>query len=68
MKGSALEAATDAEALILATEWNEFNNIDLDEVKKAMHTPIVFDGRNLFDPGTMTQLGFQYYGIGRSGA
>jgi UDPglucose 6-dehydrogenase len=68
MKGSALEAATDAEALILATEWNEFNNIDLDEVKKAMHTPIVFDGRNLFDPGTMTQLGFQYYSIGRSGA
>ena len=68
MKGSALEAAADAEALIVATEWNEFNNIDLDEVKKAMHTPIVFDGRNLFDPGTMTQLGFQYYGIGRSGA
>lgn len=68
MKGSALEAATDAEALILATEWNEFNNIDLDEVKKAMHTPIVFDGRNLFDPGTMTQLGFQYYSIGRIGA
>jgi len=68
MKGSALEAATDAEALVLATEWNEFNNIDLDEVKKAMHTPIVFDGRNLFDPGTMTQLGFRYYGIGRSGA
>lgn len=68
MKGSALEAATDAEALILATEWNEFNNIDLDEVKKAMHTPIVFDGRNLFDPGTMTQLGFQYYSVGRIGA
>jgi UDPglucose 6-dehydrogenase len=68
MKGSALEAAADAEALILATEWNEFNNIDLDEVKKAMHTPIVFDGRNLFDPETMTQLGFRYYGIGRTGA
>lgn len=68
MKGSALEAATDAEALILATEWNEFNNIDLDEVKKAMDTPIVFDGRNLFDPETMTQLGFRYYGIGRTGA
>jgi UDPglucose 6-dehydrogenase len=67
MKGSALEAVSDAEALILATEWNEFNNIDLDEVKKAMHTPIIFDGRNLFDPGTMTQLGFQYYGIGRAG-
>jgi UDPglucose 6-dehydrogenase len=67
MKDSALEAVSDAEALILATEWHEFNNIDLDEVKKAMHTPIIFDGRNLFDPGTMTQLGFQYYGIGRAG-
>jgi UDPglucose 6-dehydrogenase len=67
MKDSALEAVSDAEALILATEWNEFNNIDLDEVKKAMHTPIIFDGRNLFDPGTMTQLGFQYHGIGRAG-
>src|ERR1700736_5795592 len=44
MKSSALEAASDAEALILATEWSEFNNIGLDQVKKQMHTPIVFDG------------------------
>src|ERR1700730_14839741 len=65
MKSSALEAASDAEALILATEWSEFNNIGLDQVKKQMHTPIVFDGRNLFDPGTMSELGFRYYGIGR---
>jgi UDPglucose 6-dehydrogenase len=65
MKSSALEAASDAEALILATEWSEFNNIGLDQVKKQMHTPIIFDGRNLFDPGTMSELGFRYYGIGR---
>jgi UDPglucose 6-dehydrogenase len=60
-----LEAATGAEALVLATEWKEFANVDLSEVKAAMHTPLVFDGRNLFDPATMKQLGFLYYGVGR---
>ena len=62
---SALEAVADAEALIIATEWSEFANVDLALVKKKMMTPIVFDGRNLFDPETMGQLGFQYYSIGR---
>src|SRR6185503_15108771 len=47
---SALEAVEGAEALIIATEWSEFANIDLDVIKKKMMTPIVFDGRNLFDP------------------
>ena len=56
---------TGAEALILATEWKEFANVDLLEVKKRMHTPMIFDGRNLFDPGTMRELGFAYRGIGR---
>jgi UDPglucose 6-dehydrogenase len=63
---SALEAVQDAEALIVATEWSEFANVDLAIVKKAMRTPIVFDGRNLFDPGTMAELGFHYYSIGRA--
>jgi UDPglucose 6-dehydrogenase len=63
---SALEAVEDAEALILATEWNEFANVDLGIVKKSMRTPLVFDGRNLFDPGTMAELGFHYYSIGRA--
>ncbi len=62
---SPLEAVEGAEALILATEWEEFGNIDLQEVKKRMHTPLVFDGRNLFDPSTMHELGFTYRGIGR---
>ncbi len=62
---SALEAVKDAEALVLATEWPEFLNVDLAEVKKQMHTPMVFDGRNLFDPATMAQLGFRYQCIGR---
>src|ERR1700722_19712966 len=65
LAASPLEAVDGAEALILATEWKEFSNVDLLEVKKRMHTPLVFDGRNLFDPGTMRELGFPYHGIGR---
>jgi UDPglucose 6-dehydrogenase len=63
---SALEAAEGAEALIIATEWSEFANVDLEEVKAQMTTPIVFDGRNLFDPETMAKLGFHYHSIGRA--
>jgi len=63
---SALEAVTDAEALVVATEWNEFANVDLEVVKEKMRTPIVFDGRNLLDPETMRRLGFDYYSIGRA--
>lgn len=63
---SALEAIDGAEALVLATEWKEFANVDLEEVRKRMHTPLVFDGRNLFDPPTMLELGFTYRGIGRA--
>jgi UDPglucose 6-dehydrogenase len=63
---SALEAVTDAEALVVATEWNEFANVDLEVVRQKMRTPIVFDGRNLLDPETMRRLGFDYYSIGRA--
>jgi UDPglucose 6-dehydrogenase len=62
---SPLEAVRDAEALILATEWKDFHRVDLEETRRAMYTPIVFDGRNFFDPETMKAVGFQYYGIGR---
>ena len=51
---------------MLATEWKECANVDLQEVKSRMHTPLVFDGRNLFDPQTMKELGFIYYGVGRN--
>jgi UDPglucose 6-dehydrogenase len=63
---SALDAIEGAEALIIATEWSEFANVDLAVVKEKMTTPIVFDGRNLFDPQTMAQFGFQYHSIGRA--
>ncbi|HYY29013.1 MAG TPA: UDP-glucose/GDP-mannose dehydrogenase family protein [Chthoniobacterales bacterium] len=63
---SALEAVENAEALVLATEWGEFERVDLVQVRDQMHTPLIFDGRNLFDPKTMKELGFAYFGIGRA--
>jgi UDPglucose 6-dehydrogenase len=65
---SPVEAVRDAEALIIATEWREFENVDFSEVKRLMHTPLIFDGRNLLDPKTMREFGFQYHGIGRGAA
>ena len=65
---SALEAARGAEALIIATEWREFAQVDLNQLKEAMAAPLVFDGRNLLDPATMHHLGFQYRSVGRPGA
>jgi UDPglucose 6-dehydrogenase len=60
-----VEATEGAEALIIATEWGDFANQDFAEVKKRMHTPLVFDGRNHLDPNTMCELGFRYYAVGR---
>jgi UDPglucose 6-dehydrogenase len=65
LANTALEAVEGAEALIIATEWAEFANVDLETVRKKMHTPIIFDGRNLHDPETMRKLGFHYISIGR---
>lgn len=63
--GSALEAAKDVDALVLVTEWNEFLSIDFELLKSVMKSPIVFDGRNLYDPIEMKSMGFDYHGIGR---
>jgi UDPglucose 6-dehydrogenase len=65
---SALDAVDGAEALVIATEWPEFANIDFADVKKRMTTPIVFDGRNLLNPETMGELGFHYHSMGRASA
>jgi UDPglucose 6-dehydrogenase len=62
---SPLEAARDAEALIIATEWPEFTTLDLAELRDAMRAPLIFDGRNLLDPSAASAYGFQYRGIGR---
>ncbi|MCK4692546.1 MAG: UDP-glucose/GDP-mannose dehydrogenase family protein, partial [Anaerolineales bacterium] len=53
------------DALVVCTEWNEFMNLDLTRVHKAMRQPIIVDGRNIYDPVEMTRLGFHYRGIGR---
>lgn len=64
---SNLYAALDgADALVLATEWNEFRAPDWTRVKQMMRRPAVFDGRNLYDPKKLRAMGFQYWGIGRS--
>jgi UDPglucose 6-dehydrogenase len=63
--GSAMEAAKDADAIILVTEWSEFLNIDFKLLKSVMKTPVIFDGRNLYDPFEMKSNGFDYQGIGR---
>jgi UDPglucose 6-dehydrogenase len=54
-----------ADALALVTEWFEFRHPDFPRIKNAMRTPVIFDGRNLWDPGRLRALGFTYYGIGR---
>lgn len=66
LAASALEAAEGAEALVIATEWKEFAAVDLEELKRRMHTPMIFDGRNLLDPVTVRSLGFTYSSIGRA--
>lgn len=65
LTNSPIEAARDAEALIVATEWPEFATVDLQELRDAMRTPLIFDGRNLLDPTAAASYGFQYRGIGR---
>jgi UDPglucose 6-dehydrogenase len=57
--------AKGCDALIVVTEWNEFKQLDLERVQKLMRKPVVFDGRNIYDPGVMRQLGFDYRGVGR---
>jgi UDPglucose 6-dehydrogenase len=59
------QVADGADALILATMWNEFKQLDFARIKTSMKQPVVVDGRNLWDPETMRQLGFIYYGVGR---
>jgi len=57
--------AEGCDALVIATEWDEFKKLDLDRARKALSHPIMFDGRNLFDPAEMARLGFIYKSIGR---
>lgn len=62
---SQAEALAGADALVIVTEWKEFRNPDFDAMKAALKEPLVFDGRNLYDPAYLKALGFDYRAIGR---
>jgi UDPglucose 6-dehydrogenase len=66
--GFAREAARGAQALLLLTEWDEFRQLDLSRLKGLMELPVLVDGRNLFDPGTVRRASFEYISIGWQGA
>jgi UDPglucose 6-dehydrogenase len=59
------EVAEGSDVLILATEWNEFRNLDLLRIKQLMKQPVIVDARNLYEPRKMRELGFVYRGVGR---
>jgi UDPglucose 6-dehydrogenase len=60
------DAVASADALALVTEWKPFRHPDFDAMKKLMRMPIIFDGRNQYDPQQVRAAGFEYFGIGRS--
>jgi UDPglucose 6-dehydrogenase len=57
--------AEGCDAIVVATEWPEFKKLDLERARKALTHPILFDGRNLFDPDEMEKLGWIYKSVGR---
>jgi UDPglucose 6-dehydrogenase len=62
----AYAVARGADALLLVTEWNEFRQLDMLRIKRSMRRPVIVDGRNIYDPARMRELGFVYRGIGRN--
>jgi UDPglucose 6-dehydrogenase len=63
--GSALAALEGADALAIVTEWQEFRSPDFATIKTKLKTPAIFDGRNLYDPAVLKEMGFEYFAIGR---
>jgi UDPglucose 6-dehydrogenase len=62
---NAYQAAEGADALAIVTEWQEFRSPDFDRLREVLKTPVIFDGRNLYDPATVSRFGLSYYAIGR---
>ncbi|PKL82142.1 MAG: UDP-glucose 6-dehydrogenase [Ignavibacteriae bacterium HGW-Ignavibacteriae-3] len=60
------EVLKNTDALLVLTEWNEFRNPDFEKIKEYLNESLIFDGRNIFDPVKMDELGFDYYSIGRT--
>jgi UDPglucose 6-dehydrogenase len=63
----AYAVARGVDALVVATEWNEFKSLDMVQMRESMKRPIVIDGRNIYEPSLMHSLGFIYRGMGRGG-
>ena len=63
--GNQIGALNNADALVIVTEWKEFRSPDFDAIKATLKAPVIFDGRNLFEPAEMKRLGIVYSGIGR---
>ena len=59
------EMAAGCDALVVVTEWNEFKQLDLTKLKELLKSPVIYDGRNIYDPAVMKDLGFSYRAIGR---
>lgn len=62
---SAADAAKGADALAIVTEWREFRSPDFNTLKSSLRAPVIFDGRNIYEPALMKQYGFKYFGVGR---
>ncbi|MCX7890711.1 MAG: UDP-glucose 6-dehydrogenase, partial [Rhodobacteraceae bacterium] len=62
-----MDALKGADALIIVTEWKVFRSPNFDTMKKLLKAPVIFDGRNLYDPRVMRAAGFEYFPIGRGG-
>lgn len=63
--GRQYQAVDSVDALALVTEWKPFRNPDFELMKKSMRLPLIFDGRNQYDPKHLKSMGFEYFGIGR---
>jgi UDPglucose 6-dehydrogenase len=61
----AMSTLDDASALVIVTEWQEFRSPDFEAIKQRLLEPVIFDGRNVYDPGVLRELGFKYFGVGR---
>jgi len=62
---TAYDAVKKADAAVVTAEWGEFRELDLDRIRSSMRSPVIFDGRNIYNPKRMKDLGFKYYGVGR---
>ena len=60
-----VDAIKDADALVIVTEWDEFRNLDKEELKQLLKHPNIIDGRNIYETKEMKELGFNYKGVGR---